>query len=317
MAAAQISLALPTLLQEQCRAGGRHSDAEADDAKVPHGPSFWHTVLQGERALRQESTHDIPESSYGAAMAMLVQAQAHNDWNVHMIAVVVYAIALLPIFAEFFILMTTMQYVTEPSVVRARELYHQYHRDVFEEGIFSLSAFEDWDQRRELCELPLANREFCFAILAIWTGFVMIDLKDTCWLAYLWAALKRPADNSAAERSLADWDEDMQKYVIKRAPCLTKGLVFLTIILPKFIIAIACWWLGARWLISTANFSDLILNSVALAFIIEIDDMVFRCMMPMDTQEWVLMHCITRPARLQASVGAAPLLDGSPTGGDR
>jgi len=256
-------------------------------------------LMRAEKKLYDESTHDLPESSYGAAMAMLVQAHDAEDWNVNAIAVVVYLVSLLSIAAEFFILITVKSYLTAPAVVEARSVYAEYHREMFNGETFLASAWDTWERKSEICQMPLSNITFCHVILAVWTACVMIDIKDTFFFAYLWGSL--PASKQDDDGMVANFNEEDQQYVICKAPWSLKAIVFLTIIIPKLVIACICWWLGCRWLVATLSYSDVILNSVALAFIMELDEMVFYCMIPYDTQDWIRLHCITRPTRLTGS----------------
>jgi len=74
----------------------------------------------------------------------------------------------------------------------------------------------------------------------------------------------------------------------------TKVAVVWFIFAPKIAIAVYLWWLGARWLTSTTNFQDLLLNAVALAFITELDELMYKVIVPEDIQALVGMYKIAR-----------------------
>merc|ERR1740121_1091958 len=63
-------------------------------------------------------------------------------------------------------------------------------------------------------------------------------------------------------------------------------LLYLLVFLPKFAISCFLLHIGSRWLI-TGSFSDTILNSLALGFVIEIDDLLFATVLPIAMQTQV------------------------------
>mmetsp|Transcript_117225 Transcript_117225/g.338908 ORF Transcript_117225/g.338908 Transcript_117225/m.338908 type:complete len:138 (-) Transcript_117225:210-623(-) len=64
----------------------------------------------------------------------------------------------------------------------------------------------------------------------------------------------------------------------------------------------SCWWLGARWLLSTTCFQDLLLNGVALAFVTELDELIYMALMPDDIKEMVQDFKIAVPPKIVKSV---------------
>jgi hypothetical protein len=52
------------------------------------------------------------------------------------------------------------------------------------------------------------------------------------------------------------------------------------VILPKLVLALMLYWRGVKWLSTTINFNDLILNAVALAFVLDFDEALFSVFVP-------------------------------------
>merc|ERR1719210_868592 len=52
------------------------------------------------------------------------------------------------------------------------------------------------------------------------------------------------------------------------------------VLLPRLCITCFLLWIGCRWLLATNNFADLILNSVALEFVLCLKDVLFKAMVP-------------------------------------
>jgi len=61
---------------------------------------------------------------------------------------------------------------------------------------------------------------------------------------------------------------------------MTSVAVYGLILIPKFLIACGLAGLGCCWLASSASFGDLILNSLALVFVTDIDEILFNVFLP-------------------------------------
>merc|ERR1719401_2608255 len=91
--------------------------------------------------------------------------------------------------------------------------------------------------------------------------------------------------------------EDSEGHVlITAADRKTKAFAIAMIFVPKIIIAVYLWLLGARWLIATTSFQDLLLNAVALAFITELDELVYQALVPDDIHVLVQSYKIAKPS---------------------
>lgn len=66
-----------------------------------------------------------------------------------------------------------------------------------------------------------------------------------------------------------------------------KWYCYLTILIPKFGIAVALLTYGTGFVVTTVNNEDLILNAIALGFVLEIDDMAYNYFMTYQMQEVV------------------------------
>jgi len=62
---------------------------------------------------------------------------------------------------------------------------------------------------------------------------------------------------------------------------MTRGLKFFVIvfvILPKMIIALVLLWMGSCWLVAASDIDDLVMNAVAVEFIMLTDDLFFEAL---------------------------------------
>merc|ERR1740130_1109111 len=56
--------------------------------------------------------------------------------------------------------------------------------------------------------------------------------------------------------------------------------LYVLAIIPKLLIAMFLFWIGMRWLTSTDSFGDLIMNALALEFVLNIDELFFNSFFP-------------------------------------
>lgn len=111
-----------------------------------------------------------------------------------------------------------------------------------------------------------------FFILLIWTFYLMHELKQTL---YHWGhtiKLESPIDGGRV--TIVSVAED--NFVITHMSNILKLWISLTVFIPKLIIAVVLWYIGAGWLTATAGIDNLVLNSLALTFICEVDELIFR-----------------------------------------
>mmetsp|Transcript_70604 Transcript_70604/g.207100 ORF Transcript_70604/g.207100 Transcript_70604/m.207100 type:complete len:402 (+) Transcript_70604:194-1399(+) len=280
-------------------AGGGPAHEPYDSDSDPEDQEYEHAAASMERWLVSHEYIEMPESIFGAAMALSFQAYYHSakkDAFVHLQALVTFAACMLGIAAQWIILYTVRLYLMRPAVMATRELYARYHEDYLDAltGEIDIRKFEactDEEFKEKICQMPLANPSFCFILLAVWSGFVIIDVYETIRYMYAWGGMKSPKPG----RPLAVFDPQRGRFAMKRCSMKLKAVIFLTILLPKLCIAVLCWWVGCRWLIATTSYQEFLLNSVALAFVLDIDEMIYYCSLTRSTQRWVESHCVTLP----------------------
>jgi hypothetical protein len=190
---------------------------------------------------------------------------------------------------QFYVLYCTKLYICIPAVRKVRELYSQYHQEVFIDGAFSQDAWDNFDHAESLCQVPLSQPMFFLAILTIWTATCWVDLSESFRYFKLWFRLRPPSEHRLTEVEFCE-----ENVLTVAASKRTKGLVVGFVLVPKVLIAIYLWWLGARWLTATTCFQDLMLNAVALAFITELDELIYMVIVPEDIKALVQLYKITR-----------------------
>jgi hypothetical protein len=164
---------------------------------------------------------------------------------------------------------------------------HMYHHHTWqtttgkqrgEKGYFDPSMFESLSEedKEEACKIPFSQPQFLSAVLLIWTLTITGEIK-TCWSHFSRLIVNCQTTNSMA---YATEDDTGGNVVIYRLTPAVKGCIFGFVILPRLVIALALLWLGCRWLAATNDFADLVLNAVALEFVVLLKDLLYSSLVP-------------------------------------
>uniref|UniRef100_A0A7S1LBA6 Uncharacterized protein n=1 Tax=Alexandrium catenella TaxID=2925 RepID=A0A7S1LBA6_ALECA len=226
----------------------------------------------------EANSENFPESIYGAGMSFIVQSVSTTERPVHGLSLLIGLALVGNIVLQISAIWSVKVYITTPAVFQTRKLYAEFESMAYIDGVFSQDAFDDWDvlKKRRLCALPFSQPVFSLMILFIWTMAFVIEVKHTVLFAIWWQQLPK---SEGADVTL-EMHEESGTVLVSAASSRTKASIFGLILIPKMIIAVILWWLGARWLCATTNLQDLVLNAVALAFIIELDEMTFQAIVP-------------------------------------
>jgi len=100
----------------------------------------------------------------------------------------------------------------------------------------------------------------------------IVPTKAQTWISY------EPPDWASKEdaKSIHSWSElDFVKFHVSGMPLGWKVLNFLVIWMPKFLLWLALAATGVHYLMETADIVDMVVNAMALTFVLDIDEMVF------------------------------------------
>lgn len=108
--------------------------------------------------------------------------------------------------------------------------------------------------------------------IAIWKIITNVPSYGEAWMSYevpTWDADTRHA------KAVHGWTElDLVKFKIAGMPCKWKIVNFLFVLLPKCYLWLITLDVGVVFLLETAVIEDMIINAVALAFILNLDEMI-------------------------------------------
>jgi len=209
----------------------------------------------------------------------------------------------LLVFAMNFFIQATLLYfiiklLTMPSLLGAQDIYKEFRKTAFvdSEHTADISVMSA-DSQAELCGLALSQMLFVRIILFLWVTNNVMELRDT--LQKMVGAISLPIlpeglDTRLMKRNLDTSQRD------DNIICLNlKGKVGLItlVFMPKMIIATVLMFTGCVWLMAAANIGDLILNSLALAFVVKVDELLAEVFFPRNFLEMVSDLAFVLPAR--------------------
>lgn len=128
--------------------------------------------------------------------------------------------------------------------------------------------------------LAQTYQAFLGLMLVIWWLAVLEELRRVAtWMAVLFIM---PHDGNVVTQEDPDGPA-----MISNISDATKAVLFVFIMIPRLAVICALSVIGSHFLIGADDYGDLILNGVALAFIVDIDEIMFASLMGQDAKDTV------------------------------
>lgn len=195
---------------------------------------------------------------------------------------------------QVFLLVEFKKLVTQKAVHSMRVAYDEYHEamydppfDITKHGYrrgrsenFRPERFNTMlndDQKEVLCSCPLSQPVFAGAVLSIWTFTVVADMRKILFLIDL-MCIRTPHVDSY-QKMLLYRDEDRAMLLVGLTRSM-QWVLFIMMFLPRMAVDIILIWLGCRWLVATTSFSDVLLNAMALEFLLVLKDLFYTALVP-------------------------------------
>lgn len=278
------------------RLGSRTSFRSSNSLRVlevQDRPEFQHLENLLEASVPQSLP--LPESIYGAAMAGMIVAANSKAPATKGVCAMTFAYAMFNIVFQFFLLVQVKLHICAPTVAHIRALYDVFESNMYDDQGFNQDLFNGWDSKMqaELCQVPMAHPLFFWGIMVVWTFHILQDIKET--MDYMSTIYELPSLHKIEDSSAA-WQEDDRTLVVTAVGGVVRFYFQVCVLLPKLFIACALWLIGARWLTATASSQDLILNAMALGFIVNFDELLYAAVIARGTKEKVAMITLKLPA---------------------
>lgn len=196
-----------------------------------------------------------------------------------------FTVLILNVGFQFFLLRQVWYYIVRPSVHTVQSNYRSYHSDIFDkDGNMIAGAWDAYptEKKEQLCQTALSIPFFLWALMMYWVTRMVQEMRETDRLRRNIREL--PALPSGARSSEmvhekeSDDDDGINEIIALNTS--TRVSLYVLIVIPKFLVCIALLLLGCRYLGSTEAFETLILNAMALEFIVNADELAFNALFP-------------------------------------
>jgi hypothetical protein len=172
--------------------------------------------------------------------------------------------------------------VVTPSILDLQRHYKEFHGTVFSaEGKFLQDRWDAWEAKESVCDAAISRPIFLSVVIFLWTASIMGEIRTTVRLVRLIRGMKALPPGGNVADMVEESNEDGQE--VADIVCLsgfTRFCLYLLVVIPKFGIALFLLVSGSQWLASTVSFSDLIMNALALQFVLLIDEYLYNAFFP-------------------------------------
>lgn len=280
------------------QSGGDRYDAVSDDESI--SPSVG---------------QPLDEDLYGASITSLLR-DLHEVWYGPKTAL--YCLRLCRVTFTMFLLMSTVLLavflvaetklmVTPDAVSNMRQVYSTYEEAMygnhtywtpngFQRGLpghFQPSLFSSLagDFKTTICGMPLAHPFFTAAILAVWSFTVVVDLRTVISLSTL--MVYKVHTVTSVEDIFTDSEgnpvlhltSSSGVFYLEGLTVTFKIVLMMVVFLPRLLLDLCLLYLGCRWLLATQGLENLLLNAVALEFVLGLKDLFYRAVVPTRTMK--------------------------------
>merc|ERR1712129_294586 len=165
--------------------------------------------------------------------------------------------------------------VVAPAVHKVQVEFKNYRAEVFDEnGNFLPEKWEAYSGKAFLCQMSVTTGWSQYVVLFVWTTAMLAEFRMSYYMA---RAISRTPRVRSAELMLVITDVKTSVVALTMSARL---MLYLFVCTPKFLISSYLLFLGCQWLSAAHTCEDLVLNSVALEFVLTIDEMLFQAFMP-------------------------------------
>lgn len=247
---------------------------------------------------------DIPNDCWGGLFFVIVEdfpdlraGRAVMEGKVR--TCYVFLLFLINLFIQGVLLFFIGKLLMMPGMLDTQNLYNTFRQTAFLNGVVEQSRFDDMGsgEKQNLCGMALSQGLFVRVILFLWVTTNVGELREVWRMTSRTVKLPDlPAgiDTRLMVRDLREREGGGEFCVI----CLNmKGKVglFLLVFIPKSIIAIILTGTGCVWLVASESIGDLILNSLALAFVVKVDELIALVFYPQRLQKDVATLSLMLP----------------------
>jgi len=181
------------------------------------------------------------------------------------------------------LLLFTKFYIVDPAQgeMSVNQIgFHHKYGDTWNMEVMQEALAHHEETAKIMCEAPSTDVRFLYVIVFCWVVVVMQDLRSSVEFSLTIFCLPTTQEGE----HMLDDDDSAEGTVIKSVTLPVRLAVVFLVALPKFLIGVLLLHYGTLWLIATSGFMDLVLNAVALAFIVEFSALLFSTFLSANMQ---------------------------------
>lgn len=273
---------------------------------------WWHSEKHSQELASgdaQQRTHkSVEEDTYGFAIVSIIRdlqqiAAGAKESTRLRISCVGFAVGLLAfnVLIQGFITFQVKKFVTAKWVFDIRNDYDAYELHMYgadpqatyltdngkhrgTPGFFMPGNFETLPDglKERVCNIPFSQTPFFMCVLLIWTLTCIGEIR-MC-IANFRSYIINTKTIKNMKDALQDMSDDVESperaWVVDGLTKTVKVVVFCTVILPRVTLTLVLLWLGCRFLAATNDFGEMVLNAVALEFVLMIKDLLYSTIVP-------------------------------------
>lgn len=268
------------------------------------GDEDWHAE---DKEVEVRDNVALDEDTYGLAVSVLVRdctVVALGEGKSYLRNIrffVTFLLVFVNMSLQVFLLFQVLHLVTPSVVINLRTYYdkfewHMYGKNMSHfvlaadgtrrglEQYFQPKLFEslDYKTKKEVCHVPFSQPAFFMVVLFIWALTCTAEFRrGTDMFRSLIMVTPTVATLEETLRpAVLDDPTKVNKKVVVGLTWRMKVFITWMIVLPRLGLTTVLLWLGSRWLAATNNFGDLIMNTVALEFILLLQYVLYKAVVP-------------------------------------
>lgn len=186
------------------------------------------------------------------------------------------------VFLQVMLVYWIAKHTVFPEVASVQRVYQKFHSDAFRSGQFDQAAFDSFGPfQADVCGIAMAQELFMMSCLFVWSARCLAEIRVAGRQAsqlYLLPPLS-PRDSSASMIQVVEGAP-----VIVALSFAAKAWISICVIIPRALVAVGMLVVGITFLTATSDFPSLILNSLAMAFVTDIDELIVNTFLPLRMQ---------------------------------
>jgi hypothetical protein len=260
------------------------------------------TAVSGDLEIVEREPENLDEDVYGAGIAALVRdshslVAGKGDLALRLSRLASNCLMMVFVLSlQIWVISQMQTLVCGRAVAEIRKIYGRYEFIMYgadmnhiyltpngfprglDQKYFDMANFDllTIDEQDLACAIPFSQPQLLLPILFIWTLTIVADLRR-CGDLFIRLILSTPTISSMEH---AVEEGDGETHTVVGLTKTVKAAITVICLIPRWIIDIYILWLGCRWLAATPSFGDLLLNAVALEFILLLKDALYTGIMP-------------------------------------